>query len=104
VNAGVNRAGGSRSSGANDASVNYSGVHVTRLRLTATTVFISVDGGAETSGASSLSADVTPFTIGSWSSANYWGGKINWIGITAPLSAGNATSLLAYLKARGGVP
>ena len=99
---------GDGAGGANvpEPAVDFSGVHVVRLRVGATQSIIEIDGVA------GAAADIVPatsntrFRIGATDSStatNFWRGSFNFIASTAPLSAGDASKMLAFLKQRGGI-
>jgi hypothetical protein len=103
----VNRATSAKgASASNNVNVDLSGVHVLRHIWTATGMSVEVDGTAGTGGSDSTAiASTVTLKIGSFvNSTLFWNGTINSIWLTAPLSAGQAASMLAYLKTRGGVP
>lgn len=104
---GVNRAITFATNQALDTVVDFSGIHVARGIVGATTVGISVDGNTTTSvaavpatgspGAVALGAIVT-------GTNRFWKGPMNAVLVTNPLSAPNAALLLQFLKTRGGLP
>lgn len=89
-------------------TVTMDGVHVARGQVGATACSIETDG-ADNVGASAVPATATSRTrlggnANSGTPAGFFNGTINAVLVTAPLTAGEATSLLDYLKARGGLP
>lgn len=112
VSGGVNRAQGVVGNGAANTSVlettvDFSGIHVVRVRITPTTTFTSVDDSAETSGAVVPATATTRLRIGANANATAGGflnGTINFLAVTAALDSTQAALLRAFLKARGGLP
>lgn len=105
VTSGTNRARGRTGIGAsatsvNDAAVDFSGIHVIRHIVGATTSSLSVDGGVPTTAAAVPATTNQRFRVGAISAAaasNYWQGKIAAILVTKPLSDDKAAALHSYL-------
>lgn len=107
VVSGVNRAQGIIGTGAAAAvaagptSAAFSGIHVVRLAVGATSSTCSVDGTA------GVAASIVPSTVstmmGISTVAASFKGTMNAILVTAPLTADQATQLRAFLMARGGL-
>jgi hypothetical protein len=105
VTGGTNRArgrtgiGGSATS-VNDTAVDFSGIHVIRQIVGATTSSLSIDGGAPTTAAAVPATQNQRFRVGAISAAaasNYWQGKIAAILVTNPLDDATAAALHSYL-------
>lgn len=86
-------------------SVDYSGAHVFRSIITATNIESRLDGTVGPVTAVVSATGTGNFRMGCQTSTNagYWQGKVNALIFTGPLSAGQATQLTNYLKARGGI-
>lgn len=95
---------GSASNQSIDTTVDFSGRHVLRGRITATEGSISVDGGAfSTPIASVPSTGTTRTRIGcdtAGSPGQLWHGDVHSILVTRALSADDAARLLEYMNAR----
>lgn len=110
VVSGVNRAGfavgnGTAAIQGNDANVDFTGVHVVRLRVEPTQSIIYVDGVANVPVAVVPSTDTSrvrmfanPGTLG-----NYANSGVNSAIVTSLLTDDQAAQLTAYLKQRGGI-
>lgn len=105
VTGGVNRAqsqvgNGAASISVADAAVDFSGRHVVRGRVTPTTLFFSIDGGAEVSIAATPVIGVGMCRLGSLANttaANFWQGLLPFIAVTGPLSSQKGTAFYNYL-------
>ena len=89
-----------------DTAVDLTGRHVIRSRIEAATAYVAVDGNATTSAAATPSTGTSVTRIGGTETAtasSFWQGQVAAVLVTAPLSAAQAASLTAYLKARGGI-
>lgn len=88
-----------------DGSVDFSGIHLVRAVFTATTISVSVDGGAATTSSLVSATQTSLVRIGcpAFNTTAVWTGVINAILVTGPLTASQATFLTAFLKARGGI-
>ena len=89
-----------------DSDPVFSGIHVVRVQVSATAVTIATDGTATGTGSVVPAIGTTRLRIGAselGTASLFWQGVINYIAVTQPLSAGDAASMLAFLKARGGV-
>lgn len=112
VDTGVNRAKGIVGTTAsaittNAPAVDFSGKHVVRLEIGAAASSASADGVTSASVAGVPGTINTRTRLGANSATTasaFFKGVISLIAITAPLSPAQATSMLAYLKARGGIP
>jgi hypothetical protein len=100
---GVNRAEARRATANSTSSVDFSGIHAVRAIFTGvSTISTDVDAIAGTPGADTGSTVAGVMNIFS-AFALFWNGSINSIWITAPLTAGQAAQMWAYLKTRGGI-
>lgn len=103
----VSRGGINATANAVDTLVDFSGVHVARGTFAATTISVAVDGNvATTAAAVPATAASGAVAMGALTSGanRFWKGPLNAVIVTKPLSAPNAALLLAFLKARGGLP
>lgn len=93
---------------ANDTVVDFSGIHVARGTISSTAVTIAVDGNTAASASGTFNTAASGnASLGANSASTpnrFWKGPMNAIIVTKPLSTDNAALLLAYLKARGGLP
>lgn len=107
----VNRArntigNGTTTRGSVNSSVDFSGIHVVRAVINAT-ARTDVDGVAGPDDVGTTATGTDRVRIGAISNAtasNFFLGVANFFAVTNPLSATQAASMLAYLKARGGIP
>lgn len=105
VNRGRGSSSGTGTATAVNSTVDFTGIHMARLRVTPTTINFSVDGGAETTSSLVSATETQRVRIGTaaFSSATSWTGKMNALLVTAPLTDAQGTRLTAFLKARGGI-
>lgn len=108
VSGGVNRFGAdigdnSVAQPINDAAVDFSGRHVLRVAVGATSTSVTINGGTPTSGSAVPATGTTRARIGASTAntpANFWNGIVHDIIITSALSASKAAQLQAWLMAR----
>jgi hypothetical protein len=104
----VSRAAGSVTAGAAvDTIVDFSGIHVARATFAATTISVAADGNAATTAAlAPATASPGAVSLGALTTGanRFWKGPMNAVIVTNPLSAPDAALLLAWMKARGGLP
>jgi hypothetical protein len=84
-------------------NVDFSGRHVVRAIVGATTTNINVDGVAGSDASIVPATATTRFVIGAdanSSASAFWNGVHNTIAVTAPLSAAQASLMYAFLNAR----
>ena len=84
----------------------FFGRSVVRARFGATTTSISLNGGAEGSVSATPATSALRTRIGATAfstASNFFQGVVSLIAVTAPLTADQATQMLKYLKARGGI-
>lgn len=89
------------------SSADFGGIHVGRIQVGATTTSVQVDGGTAGSAAVIPATGSTRTRLGASdapTAASFLQGIVSLIAITNPLSAAQAAQMLAYLKARGGIP
>jgi len=111
VTTGVNRAltfsgSGGGTSSAENGSIDFSGIHVVRTIVTATTIETNVDGTGMTPVGVVSATGATRTRIGATTTntvSGFFQGVANTILVTPPLGTGQAAALMAYLKARGGI-
>lgn len=105
VTSGTNRARGRTGIGASATSasgtvVDFSGIHVVRHIVGATSSSLSVDGGTPITVSAVPATTNDRFRVGAISAAaasNWWQGKVAFVAVTKPLSNFKAASLRAYL-------
>lgn len=103
----VNRATVVATAVVSDTLVDFSGIHVARGQIAATSVSIAVDGNAATTTATvPATAAAGGVALGALTTGTnrFWKGPMNAVLVTKPLSAPNAALLLQFLKTRGGLP
>jgi hypothetical protein len=111
VTTGVNRARGAYGDGSttffsDNTAVDLSGRHVLRANYGANDIRMDVDGSAGTSTALTPATGSARTRIGginAGTAASFWQGQIAAVLVTNPLSTDQASQLLTYLKARGGI-
>lgn len=85
------------------AAGDFSGIHITRAQMTNSSVRASLDAGAVTSASNTTSLQTTRTRMGASANntvAGFQLGSTNCNIVTAPLDAGEAAAMLAYLEGR----
>lgn len=108
VSGGVNRFGAdigdnSVAQPINDAAVDFSGRHVLRVAVGATSTSVAINSGTPTSGSAVPATGTTRARIGASTAntpANFWNGIVRDIIVTGPLSANQAYRLGRWLQMR----
>jgi len=106
VNRGFANAGnGTSAVQVTDTAVDYSGKHVARVEITGSAIAVSVDGNTSVSTAVTPATGTTNIRIGgTLAGSNFANMTASAFLITSPLTTAQAAQMLAFLKARGGIP
>lgn len=108
VSGGVNRFGAdigdnSVAQPVNDAAVDFSGRHVLRVAVGATSTSVAINGGTPTSASAVPATGTTRARIGASTAntaSNFWSGVVSHIIVTSALSTADAALMTAFLSDR----